>query len=457
MYSKLIKALSIAAGLFALSATAIASNMSNVLVDANATAETRLLYLNLKNMSAARMFFGHQLTNMEGLTFSGPDGTKSDVKSAVGKFPAMYGWDIHGGTSSHIPQNVTLTKSYMLAAHARNGINTMHWRVPNPVTGGGHNDTGGNAVQAVLAGGAAYNNYIAELDDIADLANDVGIPILFRPLHENTHSGFWWGANHCTPSEYIALWQLTVQYLRDTRGVHNLLYVYSPHANQTHFLTDGRYPGDSYVDIVGASLYQLGDFKSRLLAVAKETVNFAEARGKIAAFAEVGPTQGFSDPAARDDFYTYILLDTIKNDATASKIAYAHVWRNGGSNHFWVPVAGDAAHSDFVSFFNDKVTLFETPVPDMYAPATTSPRGRPYCTASGTDPDGDGWGWDHNNSCIVQGGPQDHHTGHALTNSNGSWDYCSAAAVDPQGDGWGWENGASCIIPGAPADPQANW
>lgn len=64
----------------------------------------------------------------------------------------------------------------------------------------------------------------------------------------------------------------------------------------------------------------------------------------------------------------------------------------------------------------------------------------PVCSSSAADPDGDGWGWENNQSCIV-----------ASTAPNG-FPYCSSASVDPDGDGWGWENSASCVVKGSAAD-----
>ncbi|MFC6017400.1 carbohydrate-binding domain-containing protein [Plantactinospora solaniradicis] len=42
------------------------------------------------------------------------------------------------------------------------------------------------------------------------------------------------------------------------------------------------------------------------------------------------------------------------------------------------------------------------------ASAEPAPNGYPYCVnGSSTDPDGDGWGWENNQSCVVRGGPAD--------------------------------------------------
>lgn len=51
----------------------------------------------------------------------------------------------------------------------------------------------------------------------------------------------------------------------------------------------------------------------------------------------------------------------------------------------------------------------------------------PTCSSAASDPDGDGWGWENNQSCKV-----------APT--------CASAASDPDGDGWGWENNQSCMV-----------
>ncbi|MFI0724155.1 cellulase family glycosylhydrolase [Streptomyces sp. NPDC021224] len=82
----------------------------------------------------------------------------------------------------------------------------------------------------------------------------------------------------------------------------------------------------------------------------------------------------------------------------------------------------------------------------------TAPNGYPYCVNGGaTDPDGDGWGWENNRSCVVRGGPADG-AANPGTAPNG-YPYCvNGGATDPDGDGWGWENNRSCVVRGGPAD-----
>ena len=94
------------------------------------------------------------------------------------------------------------------------------------------------------------------------------------------------------------------------------------------------------------------------------------------------------------------------------------------------------------------VAMFGTPT---VASADNAPNGYPYCAnGASSDPDGDGWGWENNASCVVRNGRADSAgTGVA---SNG-YPYCvNGASSDPDGDGWGWEFSASCIVRGSGAD-----
>ena len=68
----------------------------------------------------------------------------------------------------------------------------------------------------------------------------------------------------------------------------------------------------------------------------------------------------------------------------------------------------------------------------------------PTCSSASSDPDGDGWGWENNQSCIVGSSSGSG----SSSSSGGSSDFptCSSSSSDPDGDGWGWENNQSCIV-----------
>ncbi|MGW7724052.1 glycosyl hydrolase [Streptomyces canus] len=102
------------------------------------------------------------------------------------------------------------------------------------------------------------------LHDLAFLADHLGylagrgVPVLLRPYHEmNTApgQGFWWAGQD--PAAFHRLWRLTYDYLVNRRGLHHLIFVWSPNSWNGPYGRDPRpyYPGGGYVDVVGVDDY----------------------------------------------------------------------------------------------------------------------------------------------------------------------------------------------------------
>ncbi len=64
------------------------------------------------------------------------------------------------------------------------------------------------------------------------------------------------------------------------------------------------------------------------------------------------------------------------------------------------------------------------------------------CQNSSSDPDGDGFGWENNDSCRVLAAS----TSISVMRPSSSRPVCRSASADPDGDGFGWENNASCVV-----------
>jgi hypothetical protein len=86
--------------------------------------------------------------------------------------------------------------------------------------------------------------------------------------------------------------------------------------------------------------------------------------------------------------------------------------------------------------WENEQTCITTPATASAQSATTT-SGVPVCASSATDSDSDGWGWENNQSCLVNG---------AAVSSGSERPFCASAASDSDGDGWGWENNRSCIV-----------
>ncbi len=340
------------------------------IVDQQSIPKVKNLYANLLAMQGKGLMFGHQDDLAYGIGWRAVDG-RSDVKEVSGSYPAVYGWDISGVGGIYNIDSVKFgdMKRYIREGHERGGLVTVSWHMENPVTNTHSWDTT-KAVKHIIPGGKLHETYKAELDTVAAFFMELkNIPIVFRPFHEHTGSWFWWGRGNATAEEYIALWRFTVHYLRDDKGIHNLLYAYSPDKFYSKEEYMGFFPGDEWVDILGVDDYQ-GLYSSE---TAHETItrlhtlyDISQEYGKPSAIMETG-AEKIPDPR----WWTDVLLKTIMTDNKTKNITWVLVWRNGRLDHHYAPYPGHPSADDFIEFKNHPFVLFEDELPDLYgSPAT---------------------------------------------------------------------------------------
>jgi len=335
------------------------------LVDPQATQRTRNLYVNLKNMAGSHLWFGHQDDLAYGVGWVNEKG-RSDVKDVTGSYPAVYGWDISGISKAMNIDGVNFEnmKNWIREGFKRKGVITISWHMENPVTRTHSWDTT-RAVKHIIPGGYLHKAYKAKLDSAAAFFKELkNIPMIFRPFHEHTGSWFWWGDGNATAEEYIALWQFTVHYLRDVKGIHNLLYTYSPDKFKSKEEYLKFYPGDNYVDILGVDDYQ----GLTNLETAKQTItrlhilyDIAREHDKVTAITETG-TEKIPD----SEWWTGVLLKTIRTDEKTKNVTWVLVWRNANTDHYYAPYKGHPSSDDFVRFKNDPYVYFGDEMPDLY-------------------------------------------------------------------------------------------
>jgi mannan endo-1,4-beta-mannosidase len=320
--------------------------------------------------SDCHIALGHQDTSAYGVGWEfEPD--RSDFKSVCGDYPAVQGWDLgHIGLEKNIDGvPFTLIRDRIIAAHERGAIITISWHEWNPITGGNAWDTsqGGHEV---LDGGTKHEAFLARLDLVAEfmdsLVTEGGayVPVLFRPYHEHTGSWFWWGRDITPSADYVALWQMTWKYLRETKGLEQLLFAFSP--NGLFNTTDDylyAYPGDDYVDVLGFDYY-FGNVPARVITrTAELVVGIAEKRGKIPAFTEFGARDGLSNPDIGATWFTENVFGPLLASAKARRIAYALTWRNDSTSHYFVPYPGEKHEADFKAICEHGATLTESQLP----------------------------------------------------------------------------------------------
>ena len=358
-------------------------NVKNYMVDKNASTETVALFYNLRNLGKTKIIIGQQDAFNSFYQNSG----SSDIKKTTGNDPSILGSDFMFITDKDNPNNnwyvqqenkiIQDTKD----AYAKGMINTFCWHLREPYNEKSFysadmtSEQRTDAFKSLLPGGKFNDWYKKKLDKIASVVSNLKdtngkqIPIIFRPFHEFDGNWFWWGANYCTTEEYISVYRFTVNYLRDTKNVHNILFAFSPDNSYTtpsSYLS--RYPGDDYVDILGMDNY--GDFDNKGTSGAslansklKLISDLAISKNKIAALTETGYRVTSTTPAINNWFSTY-LYDAITNNNL--QIAYVMFWSNTSSGYY-VPTPGNSNVADFQNFTLKSKIILQNNISKMYS------------------------------------------------------------------------------------------
>lgn len=347
-------------------------------IDKNATEETKNLYKNLKTLSIRNILFGHQHALEYGHGWKN-EPQKSDVKLVTGSHPAIVGIDFSdfsGQSPVQIEKAKAALRKNVVDTYERGGITTVSWHFNNPASEGGFywkEGISAASMALIKPGGSHHEQYKVILKTIADFAHSVKAkngtlsPMIFRAFHEFDGDWFWWGKNHTSREDFIAVWQFTISYLKDNLGVHNFIYAFSPD-NKFNSTTEylERYPGDEYVDMFGMDDYaDFGrDGKYDLDSGFKKLKIISDLgieKKKLAAFTETG-LESIPNPK----WWTEVLLKTLKSNDL--HLAYVLVWRNDATSatHYYAPFPGQVSAADFIDFYNNPFTLFEKDLKNIY-------------------------------------------------------------------------------------------
>lgn len=340
------------------------------LIDSGATTETVNTYNNLLSVSGNHIYFG-----MEDMYIKGTDGSFAsswvptvDAFTISKKYPAVLGIS----TESLTPNLIQQIKTH----YRNNGIIVWFWTVRNPVTQvfrGDPSYLSGDPITESITGGGSVAAYHTLLDNISsqlsNLTDDNGnkIPVILRLFPEIDGSWFWWGTNSGgTKAEQIQLFQETVVYLRDIKGIHNIIYCFgydkTGSQNSIHFLD--QYPGDDYCDIISVDLYYstntTAGFSTRLGVITDEASN----RNKVSAltegscFFDTGSDTGADGPRTQP-YWTTQYMDPILNNSKNKRISFAMCWVNSGTSYIYGPNPNDIDDSNsFLDMSQDDRILF---------------------------------------------------------------------------------------------------
>jgi len=227
--------------------------------------------------------------------------------------------------------------------HNKKGLVTINWAPMSPSGGPAFSYWDGD-----LTSLTTNSVWIAGLDRIAAALaklRDAGVPVLWRPLQENNGPSFWWatGNGHSFES-WIALYRHLFDYYVRTKGLDNLIWVYSPVGANSwkHW----PFPGIDVVDVVAPTTYNMD---LDLYGACQDAIDFSQ--GKPIGVAEFGPATSYTE----GNFDNRLYVSRFKE--RYPKMSYWVSWSD------WSNVTVSLAANDNVSAVLNDPYVICAPVP----------------------------------------------------------------------------------------------
>ncbi len=317
------------------------STVVTSLINPNATQQAKNVYNFLRENYGKKQLSGAMGGVAWELTFC------DFIKKEAGHFPAIAGFDyIHLAWS---PDNwinygdITPVKT----AWDMNCIPAMtwHWNVA-PKEGGDIKNDGTCSPDEtefqpknVLVDGTwenkVWNDDVKKLAGYISLLQDAGIPVLWRPFHEAAGdftwgAWFWWGKDGVEVTKQ--LWVKLHDELTNTYGLNNLIWVWTMCTSDQGKLASidkvkASYPGDEYVDIVGADLYPDKVYSDQ--SAQFNLINSVVEGKKIVTLSEVGNLVSVESAVKSNTLWSYFMCwyDYDGKDYDFKQWNNAEVWK----------------------------------------------------------------------------------------------------------------------------------
>lgn len=214
----------------------------------NATQNAQILYDYLQQTAGTACITGQ----MESTWMGTPDYEINYIEANTGRQPAIRGLDfMHNDFQGVVDRSIEWWEM--------GGIVTICWHTGADFASGYDESLADNInwEEAFVPGSETYNALLSGMDRAVPYLQqleDAGVPVLWRPFHELDGGWFWWSKGGS--DNFVQLWQLMYSRYTDYWGLDNLIWVYGYSSNGGEMAQ--WYPGDDYVDILGADSYNDG-------------------------------------------------------------------------------------------------------------------------------------------------------------------------------------------------------
>ncbi len=218
-----------------------------VLSNSKASAAAKSLYSYICSEYGKAVISGQQ----ESTWMGSPDFEMNYIKDASGKLPAMRGLDYMGDDFDGVNKRA---KDWF----EKGGIVTICWHCGSDFADN-YDDCKADDLdwdKALTPGTAEYKALSEAMDKGAKALKelkDAGVPVIWRPFHEFDGGWFWWGKGGA--ENFKKLWKMMYEKYTNDWELDNLIWS----LGFTENVPADWYPGDEYVDIVGADTYVESD------------------------------------------------------------------------------------------------------------------------------------------------------------------------------------------------------
>lgn len=189
------------------------------------------------------------------------------LKQKTGIYPSIKGVEF-GGITGQTPEQLAAQRQNVVNAcldwHKNGGVITATYHAAYPGASQTwsmvqRSTTEDEFAQIITPGTALNTALLADIDSVAQYLKqlrDKDVPVLWRPYHEMNGGWFWWGQK----TRYAELWEIMYDRYVIVHGLDNLLWVWSPNANNPATDAAAYYVGHDRADVLGKDIYG-GDYK----------------------------------------------------------------------------------------------------------------------------------------------------------------------------------------------------
>jgi len=214
----------------------------------NAIPEARAVYAYLQEVWGSHCLTGQ----MESTWRGSPEYEMLYLRKHTGRLPAIRGLDF-------IDRDFQGVVNRSIQWWQKGGIPHICWHT-GPDFKSGYNESLNHDLDwenALTPGTKEYAQLLSDMDRAVPYLQklqNAGVPVLWRPFHELDGGWFWWSRGGA--EKFVQLWQLMYSRYTDYWGLNNLIWVLGYSANGGNMAA--WYPGDEYVDLIGADSYTPG-------------------------------------------------------------------------------------------------------------------------------------------------------------------------------------------------------